>query len=320
MSRMTVLRLVARRIAAFAAVLLIISLGVFALQAVAPGSPEQTLLGTRPSTPELREAIRSQFHLDDPFFVRYWLWLKDAVHLDFGQSTQASQPVLTVIGQRLAVTVFLGIYAFVLVVLLGIACGVLAATQRGRPADRSISAIALVGISAPAFATGILLLDVFAVQLGWFPAFGAGVPFTDRLVHLTLPALALALMGFALVVKVTRAAVIHALEQDYVAAALARGIPRRRVVVRYGLRNALVPVVTVLGPTLGFMLTGAVLVETTFSLPGLGQLLTQSVNAKDIPVVQGIAVLSAAIVVVVSLVCDVLYMVLDPRIRLAASA
>jgi peptide/nickel transport system permease protein len=175
--------------------------------------------------------------------------------------------------------------------------------------------LSVVGVSAPAFATGIFLLYVFAVVLGWFPVFGQGSGFADRVWHLTLPAIALALTGMALVLRLTRAGMIGALEQDYVAFARARGLPAREVIVSYAFRNALVPVVTAGGLILGIMLTGAVLVEVTFALPGLGSLLVTSVSFGDVPMVQGLAMLTAIVIVLVNLLTDVLYLFVDPRIR-----
>jgi peptide/nickel transport system permease protein len=197
--------------------------------------------------------------------------------------------------------------------------GILAAVRRETAIDRGAVWLTIVGISTPAFASGIALLIVFSVELGWFPTIGAGSGFADRLWHLTLPALALALTGLALIVRVTRAAMITALEQDYIVFARARGLSSRHVLIRYGLRNALVPVITASGLILAAMLGGVVLVEVTFSIPGLGQLLVDSVNFKDVPMVQGAVLLVAATVIAINILTDVLYTLVDPRIRLGGS-
>ena len=173
----------------------------------------------------------------------------------------------------------------------------------------------MLAVSAPAFATGILLLYLFAVQLSWFPAFGEGSGFVDRIWHLTLPAVALALTALALLVRITRSAMVGALEQDYVLFARARGLPSHRIVISYGLRNALVPIVTAAGLILGYMFTGAVLVEITFGLPGIGSLLISAVGTKDIPVIQGIAIWAAIAVVIANLLVDLTYNLIDPRLR-----
>jgi peptide/nickel transport system permease protein len=295
--------------------LLILSFLVFALSYLAPGSPEQMLLGERPSTPETIAAIREQYNLNDPFIVQYGKWLEDAVRLDFGNSIRTNEPVLSGIRDRAGLTFFLGGYAFVIAMGLGVPLGVLAAIKRQSTVDRGVVGLSVVGVSAPAFATGIFLLYVFAVVLGWFPVFGQGSGFADRVWHLTLPAVALALTGMALVLRLTRAGMMGALEQDYVAFARARGLPAREVIVSYAFRNALVPVVTAGGLILGIMLTGAVLVEVTFALPGLGSLLVTSVSFGDVPMVQGLAMLTAIVIVLVNLLTDILYLFVDPRIR-----
>ncbi len=238
---------VLRRLLVLVALLLLISLIVFGLLYAAPGSVEQVLMGTRPPNPETIAAIREQHNLDEPFVAQYWLWLKDAVQLDFGRSIRTSEPVLSSITDRLYLSTFLGVYGFVIAVGIGVPLGVLAALRQRTALDRSVVGLSVIGVSAPAFATGIALLYFFAVVLGWFPVFGPGEGFVDRLWHLALPAFALALTAMALLLKLTRAAMIVALGQDYVTFARARGMSRRRVIFGYALRNALIPVVTSAG-------------------------------------------------------------------------
>jgi peptide/nickel transport system permease protein len=310
---------IARRLVALVILLAAISLAVFSLLYLAPGSAEQMLLGTRPATPETIQAIRDQYHLNDPFLVQYARWASHAARLDFGRSISTNEPVLTAIRHRFGLTLELGLFAFVITMLVGIPLGVLAAVRRQTVTDRSVVGLSVVGISAPAFATGILLLYVFAVELGWLPVFGTGSGLTGRIDHLVLPAVALALTGMGLVLKLTRAAMIGALEQDYVTFARARGISRRRVVLGYGLRNSLVPIITAGGLLLGYMLAGTVLVEVTFALPGVGSLLVDSVTAKDVPVVQGLVLLIAIIVVLANLLADLIYVLVDPRIAFGRS-
>jgi peptide/nickel transport system permease protein len=305
-------------VAALALLLVVVSFVVFSLVHVAPGSPEQVLLGTRPSTPETRAALRERYHLDDPFLVQYGAWLGHAVRLDFGDSVQTGRPVADMIGERWAITVVLAAYAFVLALLAGVPLGVLAAARRRGAVDRAVVGVSVVGASAPVFVTAVALLWVFAVTLGWFPTFGAGDGVGDRLWHLTLPALALALSATAIVVKLTRASVIGALGQEHVAFARARGVPPGRLLVGHVLRTALVPVVTAGGLVLTVTITGAVLAEQAFALPGLGSMLIDAVGQEDVPVLQGVAVLLALLVVVVNLVVDVLYALVDPRIAFGA--
>lgn len=311
---------VARRIGIGVLLLLLLSFVIFSLIYIAPGSPEQALLGTRPTSPQLLEQLRAQFHLDRPFVEQYWLWLRDALQLDFGDSTKNGRSVTSVIGTRLGVTTYLAAYAFVLAIGAGIPLGVWAAVRRRSAVDRAVVGASVVGISTPAFVTGVVLLYVFAVQLAWFPAYGAGSGFSDRFWHLTLPAIALALTAMAIIVKVTRTAVAEVLEQDYVGFALARGVPQRRVLLRYALRNALLPILTAAGTVVALVLTGTILVETTFSLPGLGTLLIGSVQNKDLPVLQGVVLLLAALIVLLNLLVDVLYTVADPRIAFGEGA
>jgi len=304
-----------RRLLIALPLLILITLGVFALIHIAPGSPERSLLGARAASPETLAAIRAKWNLDQPFLIQYLLWLKGVVSGDLGNSILSNQPVTDAIRQRLGLTVYLGAYAILIAIGLGIPLGMWAALRRGSVIDRTVVGVSVLGVSAPAFATGLLLLYVFAVLLGWFPTFGSGEGFLDRAWHLTLPAVALALSLMALIVKITRAAMIDELDQDYVAFARARGLPRRRILGQYVLKNALIPIVTAAGIIVVVLVGGAVLVEVTFGLKGLGTLLVDAVIDRDIPVVQGLVLLTAVFVLVVNLGLDVLYTVIDPRIR-----
>lgn len=309
-------RYVLGRLALAVPLLFVITLAVFALIHIAPGTPEQALLGARRGSPETFAAIREQWNLDEPFLAQYFLWLKAAVIGDFGRSIQTQQAVSSAIGQRLGLTIFLGAYAILVALVLGIPLGIWAALRRGTRTDRTVVGVSVLGVSAPTFAIGLLFIYLFGVVLDWFPIFGAGEGFWDRAYHLTLPAFALGLALVALIVKITRAAAIEELEQDYVAFARARGLSRRRVLGRYVLRNSLIPVVTAAGLIVVGLFGGAVLIEVTFGLAGLGTLLVDSVLTQDIPVVQGLVLLTAAFVLAVNLGLDVLYTVIDPRIRL----
>ena len=317
MTRTSLVLYIGRRILALVALIFVISFVVFSLLYLAPGSPEQVLLGARPSTPETIAAIREEYHLNDPFLVQYADWARDALQFDFGRSIRTNEPVVDAISDRFKLTLQLGGLAFLITIVLGIPLGVLAAVRSRTSIDRGVVSLSVVGVSAPAFATGILLLYVFAVELGWFPVFGEGSGVVDRLHHLALPALALALTGMGLVLKLTRTAVIGSLDQDYVTFARARGISNQRVLVAYALRNALVPIITAAGLLLAYMLAGTVLVEVTFALPGLGSLLVDSVRTLDVPMVQALAILIATLVVVVNLVADIVYVAVDPRISFA---
>jgi peptide/nickel transport system permease protein len=307
---------VARRLLALLGLLVVISFAVFSLLYIAPGNAVDILLGTQPRTPETVQALREQYHLDEPFLTQYWIWARDAARLQFGDSIQTTLPVTDEIRSRLPTSMFLGVYAFTLTIVLGVVLGILAALRKQRGLDRGIVGGSVIGLSTPAFVSGVFLLYLFSVRLGWFPTFGQGEGFADQVWHLTLPAIALALVACAYIVKHTRAALLNVLDQDYVTFARARGLSSRRVLLLYGLRNALIPIVTLSGPLLAFLITGAVLVEVTFSVSGIGQLLVQSATTKDLPMLQGIALLAAIFILVANLLVDLLYMAVDPRIRL----
>ncbi|QWW20718.1 ABC transporter permease [Schaalia sp. 19OD2882] len=291
---------------------MVLSVIVFSLLHMAPGDLVKNLVGTRRVTDEIRRAIVEHHGLDRPVVVQYLTWLTRAVRGDFGTSVRSGAPVLDVIGDRLPLTVGLTLLAFVLAVGIGIPLGVLAARRRGTGVDRVVTTSAVVGISAPGFALGLLLLHVFAVTLRWFPTHGGGEGVADRVWHLSLPALALAVGTAAMLVRITRAAVAHELSQDYVLFARSRGLGRRRTSLMV-MKNAATPVLTSAGLVLGALFGSTVLVEETFSLPGLGQLLADSITFKDVPVVQAIVLLVAAVIVGVTLTVDLLVLAVDPR-------
>jgi peptide/nickel transport system permease protein len=307
---------IAGRLAVLAVLLVVISFAVFSLTYISPGSILNTLLGMNPRTPQEVAFLTQEFHLNRGFWEQYWLWAGQAAQGHFGTSIQTSLPVTDEITARLPTTLFLGIYAYILTIALGIGGGLAAALRQRRPADRGIVAAAIVALSTPTFVAGVFLIWLFAVLLHWFPAAGPGSGFFGQLWHLTLPAVALALTAAGYLVKHTRAAVIGILDQDYVTFARARGLSRTKVLLGYTLRNALIPVVTISGVILSYVITGAVLVENTFSVPGIGQLLVQSATAKDLPMLQGVAMLIAVVIVLANLLTDVVYMLADPRIQL----
>ena len=311
---MMTVRFVLKRLGFAVILLLTVSFLVFSLQAVSKNSIVSTVLGNRPASPEQVAQVRAAYHLDDPFLVRFGLWLRDAVHLDFGTSIRSKEPVMTAIADRLPVTLELTAIAIVLVVLIGVPFGMIAGIRRGSMADRIISTLSIFGLSAPVFATGIFLLYIFGVFLNWFPSFGGGGPgLVDRLQHLALPSVALVATLVAVVSRQTRAATLDVMQQDYVTFARARGLSPSRVLVRYALRNVSIPIITVTGLLMIYLIGGTILVEQVFSIQGLGQLMVTSVQLSDLPVVQGIAIVIAVFVVVVTLVVDLAAMVIDPR-------
>jgi len=310
-----VLVYVVKRFLVASGLLIVVSFLVFALLAMGPGSMETTLLGTRPATPETVEAIRDEYHLNEPFLVQYWYWARDAAQLDLGRSITSGDTVTHVVQERLPVSFALAGYTLLIVLVIGVPLGLLAGIRHGTRVDRVVTTLTVVGMSAPAFAVGLLLLYVFGVELGWFPVFGAGDGFVDRVHHLTLPAIALALALGALVVRQTRAAALDVMHEDYVTFARARGLSRSRLLGAYALRNVSLPIVTSAGFILILALSGAVLVESVFSLPGVGSLVVESVTTKDVPVVQGVALMLAFYVIIINVLIDLSVMVIDPRTR-----
>jgi peptide/nickel transport system permease protein len=315
MNRGGVARLILMRLAVAVPLLLIISFGIFSLVHLAPGDPVRALLGTRPSDPETLKNLRERYHLNDPFIVQYGKWLGQVAQGDLGRSINGNRLVLSSIKERAGVTIYLCAISTVVVLVAGVLLGMLAAFRRGGRLDRFVVMFGVFGISSPAFVTGIFLLYVFGVVLGWFPTFGAGRGFADRLWHLALPSVALALSIMAIVVKITRASMIEVMDRDYVAFARARGMSMTRITFAYILRNALIPVVTAGGIIVIGFLANAIYVEVTFAIPGLGSLIVDAVQKRDIPLIQGTTLVFACFVVLINLLVDVIYTLIDPRIR-----
>jgi peptide/nickel transport system permease protein len=309
-------RLILERLAVAIPLLFLISLGVFALVHVAPGDPVRALLGTKSADPETLAALREKYHLNDPFIVQYGKWLWQVLHGDLGRSINGNRKVWNAIAERAGVTLMLSAIGTAIVLVFGILLGMIAAFRRGTRLDRALVMFGVFGISSPAFVTGIFLLYFFGVVLGWFPTFGVGRSnFGDMIWHLTLPALALALSVMAIVVKITRAAMIEELDRDYVTFARARGLSATRITFAYVLRNALIPVITAAGIVVVGLLASAIYVEVTFALPGLGSLTVDAVQKRDIPLIQGTTLVFACFVVAINLIIDVVYTLVDPRIR-----
>lgn len=302
------------RVASVVLILLILSFLTFTLLYLAPGDLVKNLLGNRPSTPEAIAAVRAQYHLDDPFLIRYLDWLLAALRGDFGISIRLQQPVTTVIASRFGVTAGLIGLSFLIALVTAIPLGILSAARNGTRVDRTASAVSLFGLSAPSFALAILSITVLAIWIPLFPAYGAGDGGIDRLWHLVLPSVVLAAGIGAILMRMTRAAVLRELESDAITFARARGISESNI-QRIALRAALIPIVTSAGLILTFIIGGTIIVETVFALPGIGQLLQEAVLFKDLPVVQAITLLVAAAIAIITIVVDVSYMLLDPRVR-----
>jgi peptide/nickel transport system permease protein len=313
-------RFVIRRLAMLVLTLLIASFAIYASLSIAPGDPLSVLTGGRTLPPDALATLRARYHLNDPMLVQYWHWLTNAVlHGDLGESIALRENVSTLISERAMVTFELVLFASVLILLLGIGSGIAAGLRRGL-VDSSMIAGTTVLAAIPSFVAAIALISVFAVKLGWFPALGAGEGFTDRIWHLTLPAIALALSSLALVARVTRVAVREEMGREHVQTAVSRGLPRHLIVRRHVLRNAAIPITTISGITIASLIALSAVVERAFSLNGLGSALVNAASSKDFAVVQGIALILVAAFVITNTIVDLLYAVLDPRVALGSRA
>jgi len=310
------LGLVGNRLVSFAVTLFVASVVIYGALYLAPGDPA-TLLAGGHATPSVIASIARQEHLNQPFVVRYWDWLAGVLHGNLGESFLYRQPVASLIGGRVLNTVFLVVYASILIIVGGVALGLLAALRRRTGV--AITVGTSIGLATPSFVAAIILITIFAVNLKWFPVFGAGTGFADRLWHLTLPAIALALSWLAYTAQLTRAAVHEELGKEHVETAHSRGIKQRRVVSRHVVRNAMIPITTVSGLTVAGLIAGDVVVEQAFGINGLGSFLVQSALDKDFASVQAVALILVTAFVVVNVIVDLWSLVLDPRLRARAA-
>jgi len=312
-----VLRLTLRRVAALVPLLLLVTFIVWGLLLLIPGDPAQSLVGDS-ATPEQLAAVRAKLGLNDPWYERYASWLRDVVRGDLGTSLFTSYKVREAIVERLPVTLSLVGCSFVLSMLIGISSGVFAAVHKGKFADRLLTIGTSVGVAVPNFWLGLVLLTFLSAKLGWFPA-GSYVPITENpgqwLHHVALPAITLALAAAAEVARQMRASMVDVLQRDFVRTHRARGMPMRVIVGRYGLKNALMPVVTVAGLQVARLFGLSTIVEQIFNLQGVGQLAVDSVFKRDVPVIQGIVLMVTLVVVLTNLAVDLSYGYLNPKVR-----
>lgn len=294
--------------------LVVSSFLIFGALYVAPGSPESFLVQGRTVSPEVLASIRSQYGLDEPFLLRYWHWLTGAVTGDFGESLVTRQDVGGLLLGRAPTTFWLTLYAAILILIFGIGAGVLAGLQRGIT-DNIVLVVSSIGFAIPTFFAAVLLISIFGVALGWFPVFGAGEGLIGRLHHLTLPALALAVPAVAVVARITRTSIVEERDSEHAKTAMSRGLPWRVVARRHILRNALLPITTIVGVNIAGLIAGAVVIEQAFTLDGIGALLIESVYQQDFAVVQAVALVLVAVFGLVNLLVDALYAVIDPRIQ-----
>jgi len=306
---------VLRRVLGLIPVLLFVSFVTFNLVRLAPGDPVTIVLGGRRVDPATAEALRIQFGLVGDPITQYVAWLGRALVLDLGESYRLRQDVVGLIAERLPITLQLVVMSMVIAVTIAIPLGIAQARRRDSMLDYVGSIGSLIGLSIPVYFAAMIGVLVFAVWLRWLPAFGSGDDPLDRLRHLLLPAGALALGTIALTSRMTRSAMLETLSTDYIEAARAKGLPERTIVVKHAFRNALIPVLTVTSLQVGFLLVGAVLVETTLGLGGIGSLITDAIQNRDYPVIQASVLLLTVAFTVINLLTDILYAVIDPRIR-----
>ncbi|HEU5296407.1 MAG TPA: ABC transporter permease [Burkholderiaceae bacterium] len=306
-----------KRLAQVVPTLVLVSMLIFGLQQLLPGDPAKILAGEE-QDPSVIAHLRVKLHLDEPLPVRYAYWVGGVLKGDFGESIRTQQPVLELVLQKLPVTIQLGTMAFVIAVLIGIPTGIVAAVGRGTWWDSAANAVALWGISTPNFWLGILLILLFSVQLGWLPASGYVSPFEDlraNLASMIMPAFVLGNALAAVLMRHTRSAMLQVLSSDYVRTARAKGLSERTVILKHALRNALTPVITLGALELGTLLSGAVLTEQVFTIPGFGKLIVDSVFNRDYAVVQGVVLVTATAYIVLSLLADLAYFIVNPRLQ-----
>lgn len=305
---------VIRRLLLTVPVLVGVSLLVFSMIRLVPGDPAVAIAGVQ-ATPQFIEQVRTQYRLDEPIPVQYVYFVRDVLRGDLGRSIFSRRPVSVELSERFPRTIELTVAAMAIATLIGIAAGIVSATRRYSFFDNASMLVALVGVAAPVFWLALMLQLVFSVTLGWLPSTGRGT-----LMHLILPALTLGMASAGLIARITRSSMLEVLRQDYITTARAKGLSEKVVVYKHAFKNALIPVVTVMGLQFGILLGGAVLTETVFAWPGVGRLLVDSILARDYPVVQGTVLVLAFTFVMINLAVDIIYAFLDPRISYHAES
>lgn len=308
---------IARRLAGMVVVMFIVATMVFFLTRLAPGDPASLMLGEQATAADVAQ-LRKTYGLDQPIIIQYVLWLKEVVSGNLGQSIFLQRPVLQAIAERAEPTFFLALFSIIIAAAIGIPTGIISAVWRGEKTDQIVSGGAMLAASVPSFWLGLLFIQFFAVRLGWFPVAGYGPPgagLAERLYHLLLPASVLGIVNSALITRFTRASMLDVLSEDYVRTARAKGLSEQRIVLRHGLGNALVPIITVVGLTAALLIGGAIITETVFGLPGIGNLVVSAVLRRDYPVIQGALIVIAGIYVLINFAIDMIYTLVDPRVK-----
>jgi peptide/nickel transport system permease protein len=297
--------------------LILVSIAIFAVLLVIPSDPAQIILGIH-ATPETLQTLRHQLGLDRPIILQYLGYMKGLAMGDLGRSITYDVPISSLIFSRLQVTIPLAVFSMIFAIVLSIPMGIYSSLHRNRVGDYGIMVFSQIGLAVPAFWAGILLILLFAVNLHWFPAGGFHPWQVDpfrTLKSLFLPALSLGFVRAAVLTRMTRSSMLEVLREDYIRTAQSKGLPRRWVVYKHALRNAIIPVVTIVGLQAGDLLAGAIIIENVFHLPGVGRLVFEAIGQRDLPVIQGVVLLIAMMIVVINFFMDVAYRYLDPRIR-----
>ena len=297
-------------------ILFIASILIFAMIRISPSDPIASMTKGKKISEETRQSLEEKYHLDKSLPEQYIIWITNALRGDLGDSFEYKQSVNSLIAGRLPTTLQLVIMSAILALLIAVPVGIISAVKMNQATDRILSVLTLIFVASPVFLTAILLMLVFALNLHLFPTFGSGKSIVENIYYLFLPALALGLNMVALISRITRSNMIEQLNSNYTTTAIAKGIPYHRVVLKHCLKNAIIPVVTVASIQIGSMIVGAVLVENVFALGGVGDILIGAIKSSDYPVVQGITLMMVALFLVINLLVDIVYALIDPRIRL----
>jgi peptide/nickel transport system permease protein len=311
------LRYIFQRFVGMIIVMFLVVTIVFIIVRVTPGDPAAVMLGPEATAADIA-ALRQRLGLDQSILLQYVYFIGNLLKGDLGQSIFLNQPVLQALAQRAEPTFFLTIFSLLIASIIAIPIGVYAAYRRGSLFDQAATALAMLAASIPSFWLGLILIQIFAVRFGLFPVSGYGGPgtsLTERLGYLVLPAFALGIVSSALIMRFTRASMLDVLGDDYIRTARAKGVNERSVVLKHAFKNALIPILTVIGLTAAVLISGAVVTETVFGLPGVGSLVVSAVLRRDYPVIQGALLIIAALYVLINFAIDMLYLVIDPRVR-----
>jgi peptide/nickel transport system permease protein len=308
---------VIRRLFSTVIVMTIVGVFVFLLLHLSPGDPAAIIAGDN-ATPDQIDQIRRKLGLEDPLPVQFWRWAGLVIQGDLGVSIFSNEPVLKLVGQRLEPTISLAVITLIIAVTLAVTFGVLAAWKAGTWVDRLLMVISVLGFSVPVFVVGYLLIYVFAINLRWLPVQGY-TPIAEGFVpwirNLTLPAIALGLAYLALISRITRASMLEVLAEDYMRTAKAKGVATPPMLLKHALKNAGVPIVTIIGIGVALLISGVVITETVFNIPGVGRLVVDAIQKRDYPIIQGVILIFSGVYVIVNLLVDLAYTLIDPRIR-----